>query len=98
MEIQNEITHDEFDLCKLTSDDLSPNEQKAYIDKHWIIINDGRHALLSGGKIELYDIILSFCIAIVICLFIFSVWYINLLLMLVEIVFSKLVVLNSLFR
>ena len=55
MEIQNEITKDEFDLCKLTSDDLSPNEQKAYIDKHWIIINDGRHALLSAGKIELYD-------------------------------------------
>ena len=55
IKIINQITKDEFDLCKLTSDYLSPNEQKAYIDKHWIILNDGRHALLSCGKIELYD-------------------------------------------
>lgn len=49
------IPMEAFQLALLTSGNMTPIQQKRYIDKHWIILSDGNHALLSNGTIEMYD-------------------------------------------
>jgi len=55
---QNEKTHseismDEFDLTLVS--EMSIKDAKKEIDKHFIILSNGDHAMLNKGKITIYD-------------------------------------------
>ncbi len=51
--MSREIPTEKFNLFDL--DEMTLKRAKEYIDKHWIILSSGEHALLSCGKIMLYD-------------------------------------------
>lgn len=49
----SEITMDEFELSKVKQ--MGIDEAKRYIDKHFIILDNGDHAMINKGRVIMYD-------------------------------------------